>query len=162
MKFGLESRVTRRRAMMAGAALLSTLGFALVGCGGGGGDPGTDPTPAPGSRVAVTGRVIDVGNNLPVPGASISFNGVTTVTNNDGTFSVGAPPTTTTQNVSVAGPLASDKTPAYHATVAYKGRTYGSGSFPIDATSKGGTTVVDLGDVFIANLSYPPYPPSFD
>jgi hypothetical protein len=158
MKFGLESRVTRRRAMMAGAALLSTLGLALVGCGGGGNGPGTDPTPAPGSRVAVTGRVIDIGNNLPVPGASISFNGVTTVTNNDGTFSVGAPPTTASQSVSVAGPLAIDKTPAYHSTVFYNGRSYGSGSFPIDATNKGGASV-SVGDVFIANLSYPPFPP---
>ncbi len=147
--------------MMAGVALLSTLGLALVGCGGGGGGGtggpgGGDPT----RKVPVIGRVIDIGNNLPVSGASISFNGVTTVTSTDGTFSVAAPPTTTAQNVSVAGPLAADSTPAYHATVFYNGRGYGSGSFPIDGTDGRGTSV-DLHDIFVANVSYPPFPPEF-
>jgi hypothetical protein len=160
MTFGLESRVSRRRALVAGVALLSTLAVtALSGCGGGGDGGNGGGGGGGGTRtVPITGRVMDVGNNLPVPGALVSFNGVTTTTNTEGQFSVAAPPTTGSETVFVQGPADATGAAAYHSTVIYNNRTYGSGRFPIDATDGRGATV-GLGDVFIANLSYPPFPP---
>jgi len=159
MTFGFKGRVSRRRAMVAGAALLSTLAVtAMSGCGGGGGTT-TNPTPDPTRNVPVTGQVLDVGNNLPVSGAIVSFNGVQTLTDANGNFSVPTTATTASQNVTVVGPTDTTGAPAYHATVVYNNHIYNSGSFPIGATT--GNASVSVGQVFIANLSYPPFPPDF-
>ncbi|MGC4044259.1 MAG: hypothetical protein QM758_10710 [Armatimonas sp.] len=161
MTFGFEGRFSRRRAMLAGAMLFSALVMAAVsGCGGGGDGGTTNPTPDPTRTVPLTGQIIDVGNNLPVPGAIVAFNGAQAITDANGNFSVPSAPTTGSSNVSVVGPNDASGLPAYHSTVVYNNHIYNSGSFPIGATS--GNTTVSVGQVFIANLSYPPFPPDFD
>ncbi len=161
MTFGFEGRGSRRRALLTGAALLSALVVAAVsGCGGGGGGPvGPTPTPDPSRSVPVFGQLLDVGTGLPVSGAVISFNGANAVTDTNGNFSVPAAPTTASQNVSVVTPTGTDGLAAYHSTVVYQNKIYNSGSFPIVATL--GKVSFDVKQIYVANISYPPFPPDF-
>jgi hypothetical protein len=138
-------------------ALSALLVVPLVGCGGGGGvvDPGASPTPNPAVRAVFTGRVVDYNNgDLAVPGALVTFNGVSGFTANDGTFRLDTPATTTEANATVVGPNNN-----FYSTGFVNGTQYNvvNPGFPVPAT--GGGQSRDLGIIKIANQDGPPPPP---
>lgn len=152
MIFGRGQRqVTRRQALSAlGAAALM-----LAGCGGGGsGSPsdGATPTPAPATRF--TGRVIDANNgDRGVQGASVTLNGVTAITANDGTFELRTA-NTALSYAKVVGPDGKYYNNGYYNGIQYN---LAASGFPVQPATV--DTLVDLGSVRIGSTDGPPFPP---
>ena len=135
-------------------ALSAFLAVPLVGCGGGGGTDTTPPIDAT-ARATFIGLVLDYNNeSLPVPGAQVSFNGVSVFTASDGSFTLNAPANTGTVNATVVGPNNN-----FYSTGIVNGVQYNTVSpgFPVPSTAGGASR--DLGVIKIGNQSGPPPPP---
>ncbi len=138
-------------------ALSALLVVPLVGCGGGGGTD-TPPSVNPTGVATFKGIVLDYNNeSLPVPGAQVSFNGVSVFTANDGSFTLDAPATVDTVNATVVGPNNN-----FYSTGIVNGVQYNTVNpgFPVPGTAGGASR--DLGVIKIGNQSGPPPPPPSD
>jgi hypothetical protein len=137
-------------------ALSALLVAPLVGCGGGGGtEVTTTPTPDATVRAIFSGRVVDFNSgDISVAGAVVSFNGASTTTANDGTFTLQTTPTTETLNARVVGPNNN-----YYNTGYVNGTSYNvvNPGFPVPPTAGGASR--DLGVIKIATQDGPPPPP---
>lgn len=135
-------------------ALSAFLVVPLVGCGGGGSSDTASPTPDPALRAVFTGRVVDSLNDLAVPGALVSFNGVSGYTENDGSFRLDTPATSAAAYATVVGP-----NNYYYSTGSVNGTAYNvvNPGFPVPATSGGQSR--DLGTIKISSQDGPPPPP---
>ena len=137
-------------------ALSAILVVPLVGCGGGSGDGGSTATPTPSVTKAIfTGRVVDFNSgDIAVAGATVTLNGVSASTLNDGSFRLEVPSLSATANATVVGPNNNYYNTGYVNGVAYNVVNPG---FPVPATAGGASR--DLGTIKIATQDGPPPPP---
>ena len=145
---------------MAACGLLATAVFLLplTGCGGGSGDGGIE-NPDTGTKVPVTGVVVDYLTGVGIAGYSVSFNGTNATTDSTGNFSVNAAPTTASANLTLSGPAKTDGTAQYYGTVLYNSKTYTNGTIPLNPTT--GQTSVSVGTITVGNVdTTPPFPPT--
>ena len=157
MIFGNRRPLTRRQAMTACASLVSTLFLLpLTGCSGGN-DNGTGGS---GTKVPVTGTIVDYDSGIGVVGYTVTFGGVSTTTVAGGAFSINAPGTSASSNLVLTSPLKADSSPQYYSTILNKGNVYTGGSIPVSATA--GKPSADVGIIQVGNVdTTPPFPPTF-
>jgi len=155
------------RQLMVAVAATGVFGLAAAGCGGGGGGGG-NPSPTPTATVAtqttITGTLQD-GSGLVTPAgianATVSFNGKTTTTASNGTFTLqftGAVSTGTMTITPGTGTTAFQQVATVGSSCYQSG---GGGSVQIQVPAVNANATLSLGAVKVFLVSTPPQPPCF-
>jgi len=150
------------RLLMATVAATGVLGLSAAGCGGGGGNPNPGGSPTPATETTITGTLQD-GSGLVTPAgigsATVSFNGKTTTTAANGTFTLhftGAVPTGTMVFSPGTGTTAFQQV----ATVGSSCFDTGSGgSAQVQVPAVSANATLALGAIKVFLISTPPQPP---